>query len=400
MLNNRSLRAELRELGIERGMLIDARTLANPQFEVEAQPERNSSVELRVEYEISELIFAPLRAKVARFELDAARHRVAASVVALGYEVRAAFYEFQAADQRLKLAQRRLDARAAARDAALALREAENINELASATRIAAYERSRLGVADLELEWAGARETLHRWLGVHGADTQWALGSELPALPEQEPELTGIENSALSSSLVLAGHRSKLEALARRTGLERAQGWLSHLSLDYHALVGNPLSRSDSSGSEVRSGAGLSLSIPIFDRNRGKTRATEAAFDGLLERYFARSVDLRSRAREVGNRLRQAYASARHLATNVVPAQHRVLDETLLQYNAMQIGIFDLLAAQEGVLEVELAELNARANYWKAHAGYQALLAGADPRFENQNSNAGLDFASGQEQGH
>jgi outer membrane protein TolC len=103
------------------------------------------------------------------------------------------------------------------------------------------------------------------------------------------------------------------------------------------------------------------------------------------------SIDLRSRARELGNRLRSAHASARHIATVVLPAQRRVLDETLLQYNAMQIGVFDLLAAEQALLDVELAELDARAEYWTIHAGWQALLAGAPPELDGIRGSASLD---------
>jgi outer membrane protein TolC len=152
VLNNRSLRATLRELGVERGMLIDARSVPNPTAEVELLPERDSDFELRAEYEISELILAPLRAKVARSELDAARYHAAVELVMLGYRVRVAYRALQASRERLVVAQRRLDALAAARDAAVALAEAGSINALESASQIVSYERSRLTVAALELE--------------------------------------------------------------------------------------------------------------------------------------------------------------------------------------------------------------------------------------------------------
>lgn len=384
ILNNRALRAELRELGIERGMLIDARSVPNPELEVELLPERDSTVEVRVEYAISELILAPLRAKVARFELDAARYRAAASVVQLGYAVRSAFVHAQAARERLMLAQRRLDALAAARDAALALEQAGGFNELDAAAQIVGYERARVGVAALELELTAAREQLQRLLGLHGPHTDWQLTATLAPLPEQPPDQAALETSALASSLELAAHRSELESLAHRTGLERTEGWLPDIAVDYHALIGNPQAMPGTPEARLRSGAGVSLSVPLFNQNRGNTRAAEAAYDGALERYIGVTIDLRSTSRELSNRLRSTHATARHIAHVVLPAQRRVLDQTLLQYNAMQVGVFELLAAEQAVLDVELAELDARADYWTAHAGYQALLAGAHPQLDNQ----------------
>jgi len=59
-----------------------------------------------------------------------------------------------------------------------------------------------------------------------------------------------------------------------------------------------------------------------------------------------------------------------------VPAQQRVVRETLLQYNAMQIGVFQLLQAQREELDVELAHADALREYWSAVAALRALLAG------------------------
>jgi cobalt-zinc-cadmium efflux system outer membrane protein len=390
ILNNRPLRATLRELGIERGMLIDARAMPNPEVEVELVPERNTEIEFRVEYQISELILAPLRAKVARFELDHARYQAAAEVVILGYQVRAAYHKMQAARERLAVGQRRLDALAAARDAALALGQAGAFNELESASQIVSYERARVSVANLELELAARREALQRLLGLHGEHAGWELADSLPPIPDEMPSMDGLENTAVERSFELAAGRSHLEALAHRTGLERTEGWLPEIAVDYHALVGDPTTGDD----RLRNGAGISVAVPLFNQNRGKTRAAEAEFDGQYERYIGKSIDVRSAAREVGNHVRASHGVARHLGSVVIPAQRRVLDQTLLQYNAMQIGVFELLAAEQALLDVELAELEARADYWVADAALEALLAGVRPELEGTSSHtSSLDMS-------
>lgn len=400
ILNNREMRATLRELGVERGMLMNARAVPNPTVEVEVLPERDSDFELRAEYEISELILAPLRAKVARSELDAARYHAAVELVVLGYRVRAAFRAMQAARERLAVAQRRLDALAAARDAAIAMSDAGSINALESASKVVSYERARLGVATLELELADRREALQRLLGLHGEQAGWQIDDTLPPLPPAPPATSELENRAIAASLELAASRSELEALADKTGLERTEGWLPDVAVDYHALVGSPPDSPQVGG--IRTGAGISLSVPLFNQNRGRTRAAEAAFDGRLERHVGMSVDIRSQARELANRLRATHGAARHIADVVLPAQQRVLDETVLQYNAMQIGVFELISAEQAVLDVELAELDARADYWTADAAYRALLAGArvgehamPSRGDRTTLDAGMDEAGG-----
>jgi len=391
IVNNRAIRATLRELGIERGMLTDARSVANPTIKAELFPERETQVELRVEYQISDLVLAPLRAKVAQSELDEARYRAAAELVVLGYRVRAAYRWVQAARERLAVGQRRLDALAAARDAALALEQAGNIIELDAASQIVGYERARVGVADLELELANRREALQRLLGLYGEHTDWELAEPLPPIPEAPPPMPELESGALTASLELAASRSRLDALAHRTGLERTQGWLPAIVVDYHALIGRPDAPRGASEGGVLHGGGISLAVPLVNQNRGRTRAAEAEYDGQIERYIGMSVDIRSAARELDNRIRSAHGVARHLARVVLPAQRRVLDQTLLQYNAMQIGVFQLLTAEQALLEVELAELAARATYWTTHAAYEALVAGVRVDVDRRREPRSLD---------
>ena len=401
LLNNRPLRATLRELGIERGQLIEARTPVNPTFEFELLPERNSAYELRVEYEISDLILAPLRAKVAKAELEAARYDAAAEVVELGFEVRSAYLGVQAAQQRLALGQRAIDALAAGRDAARALTDAGNINDLDASLRIAAYERGRISVAMLEFEQLEARERLHRLLGLHGEDIEWTIEAPLAAAPETLPDLGPSENEAIAASLELAATRSHLEALARKTGLSRTEGWLPDIAVDVHGLAGAPDGALQTDGTPWRFGAGVSLAVPLADRNQGRTRSIEAEFDGLMERYLGQAIDVRSAARLARARVESAHAQARHFAAVLMPAQQRVLDETMLQYDAMQLDLFALLAREREQLELAIVEVDTLESYWVAVAAHDALLAGKRvDMIMTTNTDAMTPAGSSSEAGH
>lgn len=374
LLNNRALRAQLRELGVARGRLIQARQVANPTFEAESLPERNTAFEFRVEYDVTSLVLAPLRAKAAAADLNAARLDVAGAVVRLGYEVRSAFYTLQGAVQRLAIAQRALDTFAASRDAATALLEAGSISALDASSQIAAFEKARVTVARIELEVAAQRERMQRLLGLHGQDTEWTIDGELSPVPDVPAMIDGTEARVVQASLELAAMRSRLEAIARRTKLSRTQGWLPEIDVDVHALYGDP--ESTATRGPVRAGAGVSLSVPLFDQQRGATRAHEAEFDALMERYHGLAIDLRSAAREARNRVASAYARARQFQQVILPAQRRVVDETQLQYNAMQLGVFQLLQARREQLDVELAYVDTLREFWSASAALDTLLAG------------------------
>lgn len=380
LLGNRALRAELRELGVARGRLVQAGLLPNPRVEAELLPERNTALELRVEYDLRGALMAPMQSHAAEAEVRVSRCRAAASVVALGYTVRAAFYALQSAEERLAVGQRWLDAFAAGRDFARALVAAGNLPPLDASTQEAAYQEARIDVAELELNVLDRREALNRLLGLHGDETRWSTRAPLGPAPDAVTLPDDAEARAVTASLDGAAMRASLESAARRAGVARVAGLLPELSADVHLLTGDPSQGADAAlGSRWSVGAGVTLALPVFDRQQGRVREYVAEFDGLLERYVGFAIDLRSEVREARNHLASAHARARQYDGVIVPARRRVLDETVLQYNAMQTGVLQLLEARRAELGAELAAVEARRDYWTAAAAFAALLAGARP---------------------
>lgn len=375
--NNRELRARLEALGIPEGRVRQAGLVPNPTVEAELLPERNTTLEMAVEYDLTSLVLAPLRARAERAELEAERLEVAAALVTLGYETRVGYSVLQAAEARLGVARRALEAQAAARDAADALHAAGNLPDLDHAALTASYERERLVVAGFELEASQAKERLRRLLGLHGAAAELEVEPMSQATSAELELPDALERRALEASLELAALRRRLEAAARRAGVARTEGWLPDLSVDLHILRGQPDEPVGTpSDPALRFGGGLTVSIPLFDRQQGRVQAFEAEGRALLERYFGLAVDVRSSAREAENRLASAHARVRHLETVVRPAQDRVLAQTLLQYDAMQLDVFRLLAARRARLEVELAYVDTVNELFVARAAVEALLAG------------------------
>jgi outer membrane protein TolC len=399
LLHNRGLRARLRELGVERGRLMQAGLIKNPALEAELSPERDSRVELRAEYDVMTFVLTPMHKKAAQHDLDAARLDAAGDVIELGYEVRTAFYALQAAEQQLRVAAHTLDSLAAGRDAAVALLEAGNLRAIDAASQISAFERARISVAKLELTVAEQREQLQRLLGLHGDATSWTLATDLAGVPETPAALDGLEKRVIEANLDLAASEKQLAAIAKRTGITRTEGWLPRIDLDVHTLVGNPDS---SSPNNVRWGGGVGIDVPLFDRQQGQVRVHEAEFDSALERYQGLAIDLRSAAREVSARLTSAQRRARQYGSVIVPAQESVMQQAILQYNAMQIGVFQLLEARRGQLEVALDYVETQREYWSAVAELDALLAGrrvARRGHEGGGTGLGMEASGGAREG-
>lgn len=371
MANNRAMRATLRELGVPRGALLQAGLLPNPavEFDLRYQQDRSQPLQadVAVEFALTRALLAPARASAARAELEAARVRAAGAAVELGFTVRAAFFAVQAAEERLRIAQRSLDAFAAGRDLARSLREAGNVPALDVAQQEAAYESARVRVAELELERLDRREGLTRLLGLFGEETTWSVRGALSAVGPEDGGAEPTEARALRASLELEALRRRMEVNARRIGLSRAEGWAPDITLDVHG---------EQDGNSLEIGGGARVSLPVFDRRQGQRAALEAEFDGMMERYHGLAIDVRSALRALRNRVRSARARAVAYEAVILPTRQRVMDETVLQYNAMNAGVFQVLQARREQLDAELARVEVRREYWTAAAALDALMAG------------------------
>jgi outer membrane protein TolC len=186
-------------------------------------------------------------------------------------------------------------------------------------------------------------------------------------LPDDANIPEEIERDVIVASLDLAETKKHLEALAKRTGLSRTEGWLPAIVIDGHVQQNvNYWDR----------GAGAGIRLPIFDHNQGATVAYQAEFDGLLERYHGLAIALRSAARRTRNQVISAFTRAKQYELTIVPARAEVLQQTLLQYNAMQVGVFQLLQARNQQLDTELAQIDTVREFWTARAAMDVLLAG------------------------
>lgn len=372
LLNNRDLRAELRDLGIARGALVQASLLPNPEFEAEVRFPADSHDHsphwgLGLGFDITRALLVPKAMGVAEAELEAARYRVAGAVLDMSYRVRLAFHEVQAMQQLLELQQITLRAFTASYETARALHEAGNVRALDVFTEQAAYEQARLTVTEVETDLHDARERLNVLLGLFGTGTQWQIAERMPDPPASSPELEGLEARVIERSLELAEARAQLTAQARRVGLSEAAGWIPDLN------VGVVAEKEDGIWDI---GPAISGTLPLFDRQQGRALSFESEFWALRERYVATAVTLRAAVRAGRNRLRSAEERARHYRNVVLPLRERVVAETVLQYNAMQIGVFELLQARRDQVAAASGYIDTLRQYWQARAAFSQLVSG------------------------
>ncbi len=63
----------------------------------------------------------------------------------------------------------------------------------------------------------------------------------------------------------------------------------------------------------------------------------------------------------------------------LLPARAAVLEETLLQYNSMNVGVFQLLQARRAVIDAARERVEAMFDLWQATARVELVIAGGEP---------------------
>lgn len=369
LLSNRDGRAALAELGIARGQYVQAGLLPNPEFAFEvrapggAQPPQ---LDFGLELSLSEMAMAPVRSSVMEAHLEAEKLRAVGTLLDLAYHARLAFLDVQALQTKLSLRLEVLRNQQAAYATALELSNAGNLPAIALANELAAVETSRVQVAELENMLLDAREVLNQRLGLHGARTTWTIERGLE-LPSTVPDAADAEKRALAASLEVLELSHRAESASRKVGLAKTEGWVPHVSAGFHG-------ERDADLWEL--GGHVAIGLPVFDRQQGRQVSAESEYEAHRERAEAAATTLRSIVRMTLNRLESANKRARHYADRLVPAKQRQLKETVLQYNAMSLGVFQVLQVQRGVTEASIAQVDATLDYWRAHAAFELLLAG------------------------
>jgi cobalt-zinc-cadmium efflux system outer membrane protein len=369
LLNNRRLQAVYEDLGVGRAELIQAGLLENPVFEGSLRMDGSDEIfELAVVQDFLSVFTIPLRRARATADLEQAKRRVTAAVVDLAGRTRIAFYRHQAAEQALALMRTMLQSTDASYEAAKRLHEAGNITELALAGERALYEQARIDVSRAEAAVVSARERLNALLGLYGDDTKWRATAELPGLAGELPAPEEIERRAILASLDLGAAKWQVERAGQVLGLARMKSLIPEFG-------GGVDAERDSDGTWF-AGPLIASVIPIFDWGQGSRRKAAAELRRAWREYSALAVEIRAEVRAAHVLARTAQQQAVHYRDVLVPLYERITRETQLQYNAMQLGVFALLAAKQREVLVKRESIAALLDYWTARTRLEQILDG------------------------
>ncbi len=336
LLNNHTLQATYEELGIAQADLVEAGLLRNPIFTFERRfPGQALEADLLKEF--IDILLLPLRKRIAAAQFEAAKLRVGHEILKTAAEVRAAFYEHQGDQQLVDLRKTVAEATERSAETALRMQQAGNLRNL-----------------DLAF----------------GTQTNWTVAPRLSELPGSEVSTAQLESRAIQQRLDLAAARQQFIAEARARGIARAEAILQGAEFGGHY-------EHEIEGSVHSIGPSVNVPIPIFNQGQPASARASAKMRQAAQRYLALAADIRSDVRTARDKMLLSRRQVEYFKSTALPTRTRVTEESQLEYNAMQIGPFQLLQAKQEEVKTGAESVEALRDYWVARAELEKAVGGS-----------------------
>jgi len=371
LLANRNLQSLYDELGISQADLVQAGLLKNPTLGATYDfPLDGTRPGFQIAFvtDLVQLFTLGSRKTIARTALEGTKYRVAGEVVRHVYEVKAAYFAVQAAQQTFSMRQIVREAAQAAVELARRQHEAGTINDLDLANEEALFAQISTEFRRSQADLATSRERLTRLLGVWGADAGWKVTANLADLPEQEPATEHLESKAIATRYDLAAAHKDVQVVSYALALAKNTRWTGAVDagVDFHR---------EAEGVRLL-GPTVAVQLPLFDQGQAVIARVEAQLRQVRNREGALAVDIRSEVRELVARLQVARGVVDDYQRNLVPVRERVVTLSQQQYDAMLLGVFQLLAAKQNEINTYRELIDALRDYWTLRAELEWKVGG------------------------
>jgi outer membrane protein, heavy metal efflux system len=373
LLNNPDLQASFEEIGISQADLVQAGLLHNPTLMASWRfPDRPPSItdtEYSLAADFLDLVMIPLRVRIAKANFEQTELRLDHEVLELVTQVKSAFYTYQADVQlgaRLELI---AQANQQAVDLAKAQQQAGNATDLDAADKQAQFALAHVYLANAQKDMLAAREKLNRLMGLWGSDIDWKAEPNLPDLPDHEVSLSNLESRAISQRRDLAAMQREVDAIGMALSLKTNTRFVPttiNIGVD---------TEKQSDGQRI-TGPTLDLTVPIFDQGQGEVAKLTAQYRMAQRQLQSLAIRIRSEVREARETLKMNRDLVEYYKKTVVPLNIKIVNDSQLQFNAMQKNTFDLFLTKQRELESEKGYLEAWRDYWIARAELEQAVGG------------------------
>jgi len=372
LLESPALQALLARHGAEGSATAQAGRISNPVLSLERlRTGQELEIGRSLSFGLLDLLTLPARQRVAEQKLAQQQLKLSAEVLEQVTQIRQAWVRAVAARQLSLYADQVLDSAEVSAELARRMQQVGNFNRLTRARQQAFYADTSTQAASARHQALAAREALTRLLGLNDVQAlAMTLPERLPDLPAQAQNPEAVARQASGQRLDVQLARAQFNAAAQAQGLT---GITSLIDIEL-GLIRN--TTFDADHRATSRGTELSLRLPLFDSGSLQRQ-------GMSDSTLAAARQLEAISRAAGSHLRESYSAyrtahdiARHYREEVIPLRKTMADENLLRYNAMLIGVFELLADARDQVGTVMSALQAEQQFWLADAALQASLMG------------------------
>ena len=363
---NPTLRAAGSEVAAQEGALAQAGALPNPELELlrEGEGSRTTTATLNIPIELGGKRAARVEAarqegRLAAIALEAEQARVRADTAA-------AFHDVVAAQERERMAQELVALAGRALASAGKRVEAGTLSPVEATRARVAQGSARIEALQAARDLEGARIRLvAMWAGdARQLDVIAPQAATLPPAAPLDQLLARLDRSpAMRHARAQVDQR---EALAR---LERARR-----TPDVNVIVG-----AQREGPDTRNRAvlGLSVPLPLFNRNDGAVLDALRRVDKARDQQDAEGVRLRAELAQAHARLGTALAECALISAEVLPGAQDAERAANRGFELGKFGLIDVLDAQRVLAQSKNQYLSAVAESHRAAADIARLLGHA-----------------------
>ncbi len=373
MASNAELSAARRELDAAEGPVLQGRSRPNPELSVLVEDTqratRTTTLQINQPIELGGKRAARITAAergrdIAAAELAAKRADLRATVVS-------AFHDVLLAQEHVKLAG----------DAAqLAKRASDAAGKRVRAGKISPVEETRAKVAEAtaRLEAAQAASEL-RLTRLRLAATWGDASPRFEGVESDSPLAPAPTFDAVSARLAASPslRRAQIEVQRRSalSDLERARR-TPDLSVSLGVKRDEQLGRNQAV-------IGLSIPLPLFDRNQGNLLEALRREDKSRDELAAADIQLKSAVTQALGRLETAGTEARTIREQVMPGAQSAYDAATQGFELGKFNFLDVLDAQRTLFQAQAQYLRARGEAHRASADLDRLLGDVDTAGES-----------------
>lgn len=308
------------------------------------------------------------RVSAAQAEVQAARARAARVQADFAFDLVGIYAEAEAADRRLQLATEALSLAQEDARIASAFVEAGREPELRRVQAEAAVQAARATVDEAQAARATSFANLTAMAGTPAPITSIPvslLDQGSPALPRVAP------NPTIAPAFLAA--QAEREAAARRLRVEQRR-----VVPDLNASIGFRRFENSNATAFI---AGVSVPLPLFDRNRGNVRAVQAEVTAADARLNAARLDAEAAARSGTARVEAAESRLR-AASDGVRAAEEAYRLTRIGYEAGRLNLAELIVARRALTDARAQTIAATVERVSAQAAL-TRLSGATATGDN-----------------